>query len=991
MAVTETWLRPGILDSELLAHLPGYSLIRQDRKGRIRGGVCLFLRDDLTGEVVSCLSNGVCELLLVHVHQVNTIVAVVYRPPDTKLSEFVPILNRMEEVFKNLPAPSPTVTVVGDFNFPASELTWKTLDGVLFPRVAGHRTIADHERQAGLVRQQAALMCDLATKYHLTQQVGQPTRGDEILDLVWSSDPDLISNISVDSFPSITDHCVVTASTTYNMAKEVFKERNFLLDSGRRFHQLDFAKAPWPEIKRRLGLIDWQPVESLARTDVTAAHSLFVESVLPVIEDLVPLKKVGKKFGKRRVDKERRTLWRRLGKVKKRLATTSSITRATSFLKTQQKLEQQLKMSYDSQGWEDENKVVNAMKLNPKAFFAYGRAKQKTKARVGPFLDPDTGIPNPDPDFAAKLLSDQYSSVFTQPRPEFEVKNFTDFFSGGTEWRQQHEGRPTLHDIKFKESDIEMACKDLKASSSPGPDGFPALLLKTASRELRRPLFLLWRASLDQGVIPADLLLVMISPVHKGGSRGVPANYRPVALTSHITKMFERVVRRWLVAHLEENNLLPDGQHGFRANRSCLTQLLAYWDNILDQLEEGKGVDVVYTDFAKAFDKCETGVLIHKLKECGVRGKVGCWLAAFLDPAVRKQAVGVDGRLSDLQPVVSGVPQGTVLGPCLFLVHLLDIATNLSAGTVATSFADDTRIQHGIASEQDCEVLQSDLDSVYNWADQVGMQFNAGKFELLRFWVDRDTAPDILYMAPDGGPIEEKESLRDLGVRMCTDLTFSEQIDLTVESGTRMAGWALRTFRGRNRYLMLTILRSLIQPRLDYCSQLWSPRDQGSINRLEGVQKGFISQIRNPALNQMNYWEKLSFLRVYSQERRRERYQICFLWKLSQGLIDGYEITWQWSDRRGRLAVPTPIPRAAPSSVRSAREKSLSVHGAHLFNMLPKSLRNENSADFPLFKNHLDIFLANIPDQPTTPGLGRAAATNSLLDQVPLVPDLDLN
>ena len=124
--------------------------------------------------------------------------------------------------------------------------------------------------------------------------------------------------------------------------------------------------------------------------------------------------------------------------------------------------------------------------------------------------------------------------------------------------------------------------------------------------------------------------------------------------------MFERVVRRQLVQHLEENDLIPDGQHGFRAKRSCLTQLLSYWDNILDQLEDGKGVDSVYTDFAKAFDKCETGVLLQRLKECGVRGKMGKWLAAFLDPSVRMQAVGVDGRLSDLMPVVSGVPQGTV-------------------------------------------------------------------------------------------------------------------------------------------------------------------------------------------------------------------------------------------------------------------------------------------------------------------------------------------
>ena len=421
---------------------------------------------------------------------------------------------------------------------------------------------------------------------------------------------------------------------------------------------------------------------------------------------LVPKKVTGKSFGKRKVDKERRRLWRRMGKLRKRLATTRSVSRATSLHLSLQKIEKELKLSYDKQGWEEESRVVGAMRADPKTFFAYGRARQKTKVKVGPFLDPDTGAPNPDPDFAARLLSEQYSSVFTQPRPEYVVTDTTEFFGseGESDWRHNHQGRPTLKDIKFTKDDIEVACKELKASSSPGPDGFPALLLKTAAWEQRHHLYLLWRASLDQGVIPPDLLLVLVSPIHKGGSRGTPSNYRPVALTSHLTKMFERVVRRSMISHLEENDLLPDGQHDFRAKRSCLTQLLTYWDNSIDRLEEGKGVDVVYTDFAKAFDKCETGVLLHKLKECGVRGKLGCWLAAFLDPAVRKQAVGVDGRLSELVAVLSGVPQGTVLGPCLFLIHLIDIADNLSAGTVASSFADDTRIQHVVSQVEDCEV-----------------------------------------------------------------------------------------------------------------------------------------------------------------------------------------------------------------------------------------------------------------------------------------------
>ena len=203
-------------------------------------------------------------------------------------------------------------------------------------------------------------------------------------------------------------------------------------------------------------------------------------------------------------------------------------------------------------------------------------------------MDPSTGIPNPDPEYAAKLLSDQYSSVFTHTRPEYMVHSSKEFFSGGKEWRQQHDGRPLLQDIRFSRQDIEWACTELSSSSSPGPDGFPAQLLKTASKELSKPLYLIWRASLDQGVIPADLLLVLISPVHKGGSRGVPANYRPVALTSHLVKLFERAVRKSVIVHLEDNNLLPDGQHGFRSKRSCLTQLLSYWDNILDLVEQGK-------------------------------------------------------------------------------------------------------------------------------------------------------------------------------------------------------------------------------------------------------------------------------------------------------------------------------------------------------------------------------------------------------------------
>ena len=127
---------------------------------------------------------------------------------------------------------------------------------------------------------------------------------------------------------------------------------------------------------------------------------------------------------------------------------------------------------------------------------------------------------------------------------------------------------------------------------------------------------------MNQGIIPPDLLLVLICPVHKGGSRADPGQYRPVALTSHLVKMFERVIRISLISHLEQLGLLPESQHGFRKHRSTLTQLMSHWDSVIDLLEKGQTVDIIYTDFSKAFDKCETNVLLSTLKDCGVKGKL---------------------------------------------------------------------------------------------------------------------------------------------------------------------------------------------------------------------------------------------------------------------------------------------------------------------------------------------------------------------------------
>jgi hypothetical protein len=251
--------------------------------------------------------------------------------------------------------------------------------------------------------------------------------------------------------------------------------------------------------------------------------------------------------------------------------------------------------------------------------------------------------------------------------------------------------------------------------------------------------------------------------------------------------------------------------------------------------------------------------------------------------------------------------------------------------------------------------------------------------------VDKDTAPIFQYSAPDSSDIEKKDSLRDLGVILNSDLSFSLQVEKAVTSASQMVGWGMRTFRGRSSFLLLTMFKSLVQPHLDYCSQLWSPTSQELINKLEQVQRSLVSRISDSRIQNLSYWEKLRSLRLYSQERRRERYMIIFVWKISQQMVSGYTIPFtSCCSRTGRKAVPAPVPQSARAVVRQARAGTLAVRGAQLFNTMPASLRNSDHGDILMFKNHLDIHLQDIPDQPTIAGLERGASSNSLLHQVPL-------
>ena len=221
----------------------------------------------------------------------------------------------------------------------------------------------------------------------------------------------------------------------------------------------------------------------------------------------------------------------------------------------------------------------------------------------------------------------------------------------------------------------------------------------------------LFIASFLKGYIPSSFKRDAIVPIFKSGDKCLPGNYRPISLTSVICKVYERIIRKQVFSFLHcDKNCLHDTQHGFRSGRSCLSALLDVYDDVMHMLNRNSIVDMVYLDFAKAFDKVDHGMLFHKVKDLGITDKLGQWFYHFLTN--RKHFVRLPGGLSEDHPVISGVPQGTVLGPLLFIIMIADINRDVDSSKII-SFADDTRVYGQIADIEDCESLQQDLNSVY--------------------------------------------------------------------------------------------------------------------------------------------------------------------------------------------------------------------------------------------------------------------------------------
>ena len=323
---------------------------------------------------------------------------------------------------------------------------------------------------------------------------------------------------------------------------------------------------------------------------------------------------------------------------------------------------------------------------------------------------------------------------------------------------EQRTYREPLTDITINDDMVAAVLGRLKPNKSPGGDGLHPRVLVEQKNEMATPLRMIFTRSLHEGQLPPSWKEANVTPIYKKGKRHIPGNYRPVSLTSVAGKCMERLIRDAVImTHMTENDLLSPKQHGFIQGRSCVTQLLAVLDSWTLALDEGGNIDTIYLDFAKAFDTVPHQRLLMKLRGYGIEGRILTWIEAFLTD--RRQRVVVNDSRSSWADVTSGIPQGSVLGPMLFIIYINDMPTSVLSSIYL--FADDAKVYRNISSNDDPPTLQHDLQQLEKWSERWQLRFNSNKCKVMH--LGRQNPRQNYTMG--GTTLVTTTSEKDLGVR----------------------------------------------------------------------------------------------------------------------------------------------------------------------------------------------------------------------------------
>ena len=419
------------------------------------------------------------------------------------------------------------------------------------------------------------------------------------------------------------------------------------------------------------------------------------------------------------------------------------------------------------------------------------------------------------------------------------------------------------------------------------------------------------------------------------------------SLTSIIGKILESLVRDAIVEHMSTRGLFCDAQHGFVPGRSCITQLLIVMEHWTKAIDEGVPVDAVYLDFQKAFDTVPHERLLRKLSAYGIRGQILDWIRDFL--SYRRQRVIINGTASDWTSVLSGIPQGSVLGPTLFVCFINDLPTTVSS--TIQIFADDTKIYRTLRNYSDFTALQDDLTSLKNWSDKWQLHFNASKCKILHLGYNN------LHHSYQMGEseLEITRAEKDLGVFIDDELKFHHHINIATNKANKILGLIRHTFNNLDIISLPLLYKTLVRPHLEYANVIWNPRFAMDIAEVEKVQRRATKLI--PQLSHLPYEERLKFIGLPSLKYRRLRFDMIQLYKIltNKERLDPdifFELH-QYSATRGHT-----MKLRKPRARTSLRSSTFSHRVINTWNALPQYIINASTTN--IFKGLLDNHLSNL-------------------------------
>lgn len=774
--ISETWLKTDIPDS--ICNITGYTLYRSDGAINIgHDGVCIYMKTDLFDEfTVSHFQINTPEIdnifLDLKSPHFSITIGCIYRPRPSPSDDI--LLTRLAD----MAASRRNLIIVGDFNIP--QLVWPLRS---VPACTGF----------------PAAFAETILSSGIHQLVMEPTRFREnqrpsVLDLLLTNDPDLVSGITFMPPLGKSDHVCITgklqfSGTTYK-AKAV--ERRVT-----NYESLSLA----------LDEVEW---ENELVGDVDAVWEIFMKTVNNLLSIHSSIKTCIRSFAKPwitlhilKLVKLKRSLWQRFRRSGRQDDYAAHRIHSN-----------RLKLAIKAAKSDYEDRLISGS--DRKQFFKYVRSGVNSKVTI-PVLRGENGDICQDRGKVANIFAEHFSAVFTA-EPDGEIPGMSAVRCPAS-----------IEHVDFSPELVKEQLLGLKASTSPGIEGLPAELLKRCSGSLSVPLSMIMQKSFDSMALPRSWKDASVTPIFKKGDKLDCSNYRPVSIVPIVAKIAEKIVLRRMLPFLLENNIIPPQQHGFVPGRSVLTNLLTCINDWTSSVDNKEPVDVLYLDFSRAFDRVPTRRLLGKLEHCGVRGKLLGWIRDFL--LSRTFVVRVGELFSLKREVLSGVPQGSVLGPVLFLVYVSDLPELLKSKCLM--YADDVKIYGNPLSEYND--MLNDLCTLNEWCTKWLIPLNAAKCTVLHIGKSNPHCNYVLH----GTSIGTVSAQNDLGVIVTSDLSWSEHILSITNRANRFMYLCGKAFRGCSPLTASKLLTTYVRPILEFAGPAWCPELVRDVNLLEGVQRRF--------------------------------------------------------------------------------------------------------------------------------------------------------